>query len=77
MAGRRSISAKADRSRSRASFESILGLPVVLVGFSQPDEHAHAPNEWLDLDNYETGIRMFARLWDELAGARQAERTSR
>lgn len=50
-----------------SSFESILGLPVVLVGFSQPDEHAHAPNEWLDLDNYETGIRMFARLWDELA----------
>jgi acetylornithine deacetylase/succinyl-diaminopimelate desuccinylase-like protein len=51
-----------------ASFESILGLPVVMVGFSQPDEHAHAPNEWLDLDNYETGIRMFARLWDELTG---------
>ena len=50
-----------------ASFETILGLPVVCVGFSQPDEHAHAPNEWLDLDNYETGIRMFARLWDELA----------
>jgi acetylornithine deacetylase/succinyl-diaminopimelate desuccinylase-like protein len=53
-----------------ASFESILALPVVMVGFSQPDEHAHAPNEWLDLDNYETGIRMFARLWDELAGLR-------
>ena len=53
-----------------ASFESILGLPVVMVGFSQPDEHAHAPNEWLDLDNYETGIRMFARLWDELAELR-------
>jgi acetylornithine deacetylase/succinyl-diaminopimelate desuccinylase-like protein len=35
-----------------ASFESILGLPVVLLGFSQPDEHAHAPNEWIDLNNY-------------------------
>ena len=22
-----------------------------------PDEHAHAPNEWMDLANYETGIR--------------------
>ena len=53
-----------------ASFETILGLPVVMVGFSQPDEHAHAPNEWLDLDTYETGIRMFARLWDELAELR-------
>jgi acetylornithine deacetylase/succinyl-diaminopimelate desuccinylase-like protein len=50
-----------------ASFESILGLPVVLLGFSQPGERAHAPNEWLDLDNYETGIRTFARMWDELA----------
>ena len=50
-----------------ASFESILGLPVVLLGFSQPDDHAHAPNEWIDLDNYETGIRTFARMWDELA----------
>ena len=26
-----------------ASFESILGLPVVLLGFVQPDAHAHAP----------------------------------
>jgi len=50
-----------------ASFESILGLPVVMLGFSQPDEHAHAPNEWIDLANYETGIRTFARMWDELA----------
>jgi acetylornithine deacetylase/succinyl-diaminopimelate desuccinylase-like protein len=51
-----------------ASFESILGLPVVLLGFSQPDEHAHAPNEWLALDNYETGIRLFAQMFEELVG---------
>jgi acetylornithine deacetylase/succinyl-diaminopimelate desuccinylase-like protein len=49
-----------------ASFESILGLPVVLLGITQPDERAHAPNEWLDLANYETGIRTFARMFDEL-----------
>ena len=42
-------------------------LPVVLLGFSQPDCHAHAPNEWMDLRNYETGIRTIARYWDELA----------
>ena len=42
-------------SRSSASFETILGLPVVLLGFTPPDDHAHAPNEWMDLDNYETG----------------------
>ncbi len=49
------------------SFESILGLPVVLVGFTPPDDHAHAPNEYMDLRNYETGIRAVVRLWRELA----------
>jgi acetylornithine deacetylase/succinyl-diaminopimelate desuccinylase-like protein len=53
-----------------ASFETILGLPVVLLGFVQPDDHAHAPNEWMDLRNYETGIRTIVRVWDELAAVR-------
>ena len=50
-----------------ATFEERLGLPVVLLGFSPPDDHAHAPNEWMDLGNYETGIRTIARMWDEVA----------
>ncbi|HET9614316.1 MAG TPA: dipeptidase [Candidatus Limnocylindrales bacterium] len=50
-----------------ASFEETLGEPVVLVGFAPPDGHAHAPNEWMDLGNYETGIRTIIRLWDEIA----------
>ncbi len=49
-----------------ASFSSILGLPVVLLGFVQPDSGAHAPNERMDLGNYETSIRTIARAWDEL-----------
>jgi acetylornithine deacetylase/succinyl-diaminopimelate desuccinylase-like protein len=49
-----------------ASFATILGLPVVLLGITPPDENAHAPNEWMGLDNYETGIRTFARMFDEL-----------
>ena len=49
-----------------ASFESILGLPVVLLGFTPPDDHAHAPNESMDMDNYETAIRTVIRTWDEL-----------
>src|SRR4051794_22119334 len=52
-----------------ASFESILGLPVVLFGFVNPDCNAHAPNESMVLDNSELGIRAIARLWDELPGA--------
>jgi acetylornithine deacetylase/succinyl-diaminopimelate desuccinylase-like protein len=50
-----------------ASFESILGLPVVLMGFTPPDDRAHAPNEWMDLRNYEGGIRAVIRAFDELA----------
>jgi acetylornithine deacetylase/succinyl-diaminopimelate desuccinylase-like protein len=50
-----------------ASFEETLGEPVVLLGFAPPDGHAHAPNEWMDLGAYETGIRTIIRLWDEIA----------
>ena len=50
-----------------ASFASILGLPVVLLGFSNDDDHAHAPNESMVLANVETGIRTVAAYWDELA----------
>jgi acetylornithine deacetylase/succinyl-diaminopimelate desuccinylase-like protein len=51
-----------------ASFASILGRPVVLMGFTQPHDHAHAPNEWFDLRNYEGAIRAIVRLFDEVAG---------
>ncbi len=51
-----------------ASFESILGLPVVLEGFTQPNERAHAPDEWLDLRNYEGAIRAIVATFDEIAG---------
>lgn len=50
-----------------ASFETILGLPVVLLGFTQPHENAHAPNEWMDLRNYEGAIRAIARTFEEIA----------
>ena len=36
------------------------------MGFTPPDENAHAPNEWMDLNNYETSIRAIARVFDEL-----------
>jgi len=52
-----------------ASFESILGLPVVLLGFVQPHDNAHAPNEWMDLGNYELAIRAIARTFDEIAAS--------
>ena len=44
-----------------------MGKPCLLMGFGQPDENAHAPNEWLDLENYHLGIKSAAYLYDELA----------
>jgi acetylornithine deacetylase/succinyl-diaminopimelate desuccinylase-like protein len=44
-----------------------MGKPCLLMGFGQPDENAHAPNEWLDLENYHLGIKSAAFLYDELA----------
>jgi acetylornithine deacetylase/succinyl-diaminopimelate desuccinylase-like protein len=50
-----------------AAFETLLHLPVVIMGFVPPDGNFHAPNEWMHLGNFEAGIRTMARFWDELA----------
>ena len=50
-----------------ATFEELLHLPVVVMGFTPPDGNFHAPNEWMDMRNFESGIRAMARFWDELA----------
>lgn len=51
-------------------FDTILGRSPVMLGFSNPDDHAHAPNEFMRLDNYETGIRTLVRYWDAVAEIR-------
>ena len=50
-----------------AAFDRIFGIPPVMLGFGLPDEHAHAPDEHLDLDNFHRGIETCARLWHEIA----------
>jgi acetylornithine deacetylase/succinyl-diaminopimelate desuccinylase-like protein len=50
-----------------ADFDRVLGLPIVLLGFTNPDDNAHSPNESLVLDNYEGGLRTVARYWQALA----------
>jgi acetylornithine deacetylase/succinyl-diaminopimelate desuccinylase-like protein len=50
-----------------AAFEELLHVPVVVMGFMPPDGNYHAPNEWMDLANFESGIRAMVRYWDELA----------
>jgi acetylornithine deacetylase/succinyl-diaminopimelate desuccinylase-like protein len=56
-----------------ASFDAVVGAPVVLLGFTNPDENAHAPNESLVLANYEGGIRTVARYWEALASMEQED----
>jgi acetylornithine deacetylase/succinyl-diaminopimelate desuccinylase-like protein len=53
-----------------ASFESIVGLPVTVMGFMPPNGNFHAPNEWMDLANLENGIRALVRFFDEYAADR-------
>lgn len=52
------------------AFETTFGVPVVLIGFGLPGENAHAPNEWMSLDNFHRGAEAIARLYDELAAGR-------
>lgn len=48
-------------------FERLLNTPVLLVGFGLPGENAHAPDEWMSVENFRKGMRAMANLWDEYA----------
>jgi acetylornithine deacetylase/succinyl-diaminopimelate desuccinylase-like protein len=47
-------------------FKQMLGLDTVLLGFGLPDENAHAPDEFLNLDNFHGGIRTSIHFFNEL-----------
>jgi acetylornithine deacetylase/succinyl-diaminopimelate desuccinylase-like protein len=47
--------------------ERVIGAPILLMGFGLPSENAHAPDEWISLDNFRRGQRACALLWDLLA----------
>ena len=48
-------------------FEKVLGAPVLLMGFGLPGENAHAPDEWMSVENFEKGTLAAALLLAELA----------
>lgn len=48
------------------AFKSVLGVPVLITGFTLPDCNMHAPNENLDLDNFYTGIEAIGTYFDIL-----------
>ncbi|RME76801.1 MAG: dipeptidase [Planctomycetota bacterium] len=43
-----------------------LSIPCMLLGFGLPDEGAHSPNEWLDLENFYGGIETMIRFYSSL-----------
>ena len=48
-------------------FERILEVPVLLIGFGLPGENAHAPNEWMSVENFEKGMVAMAGMWKKLS----------
>ncbi|MGE5357789.1 MAG: dipeptidase [Bacteroidales bacterium] len=53
-----------------STFQHELNAPTILFGIGLPEENAHAPNEFLSLDNFYGGILATAFLYNELAAAR-------
>ena len=47
-------------------FKKMLGIDSVLLGFGLPEENAHAPNEFIDLNNFFCGIKTAAHYYHEL-----------
>jgi acetylornithine deacetylase/succinyl-diaminopimelate desuccinylase-like protein len=52
------------------TFQQELGVPSLLFGIGLPDENAHAPNEFLNLDNLYGGILASAFLYNEIGATR-------
>jgi acetylornithine deacetylase/succinyl-diaminopimelate desuccinylase-like protein len=50
-----------------ATFEALLHVPTLLLGFGLHDDNLHAPNEKLDVSNFYRGIETSAFLMEELS----------
>lgn len=50
-----------------ASFQSLLGLDTLLLGWGQNTDNLHGPNEHFQLSDFRNGTRASAHLWHELA----------
>lgn len=54
------------------SFKTRLGIDSLLVGFAQPDDAEHSPNEKYDLESLRRGTRAWTRIIAEFAGERRS-----
>ncbi len=50
-----------------ADFQTLLNVPVVLMGFALPTENFHAPNEHFHLENFYKGMKTLCYYWKDLA----------
>jgi len=50
-----------------ASFQSLLGLGTLLLGWGQNTDNLHGPNEHFHIADFERGTRASAHLWYELS----------
>ena len=50
-----------------STFASVLGVPVLLLGFGLSDDGLHSPNEKFNISHYYKGIRSVARLLDRMS----------
>jgi acetylornithine deacetylase/succinyl-diaminopimelate desuccinylase-like protein len=46
--------------------ETLGGAPALLIGFGLPGENAHAPNEWMSVENFHKGAEAIAMMYEEL-----------
>jgi acetylornithine deacetylase/succinyl-diaminopimelate desuccinylase-like protein len=60
-----------------ATFDAVLRVPTVLMGFGLADDNLHAPNEKMNLDNFFGGIRASAFLMEELGGGGRSDGAKR
>jgi acetylornithine deacetylase/succinyl-diaminopimelate desuccinylase-like protein len=60
------------------AFSKLLKVPCVLMGFGLNDDNLHAPNEKMDIDNFERGNAAAAFLFEELGsnGAPKTKKTA-
>jgi acetylornithine deacetylase/succinyl-diaminopimelate desuccinylase-like protein len=54
-------------------FQDLLGVPIVMIGFSLPDDNNHAPNEKLNLTCFYKGVETLIHYYALFAGTRKGK----
>ncbi|MDQ0207151.1 dipeptidase [Alkalicoccobacillus murimartini] len=49
------------------TFDQVLKMPILLMGFGLPSENFHAPNEHFHLENYDKGLETLINFWETLS----------